>query len=100
MSGRNTWGRLDGGGGTENFEQWKPVNLCPDSDKPKYLTPVGPVEGIKPLVDHKTWERIAQRYGKDYYARGAPERGFWAWVNNHPDIPVFITEDLKKLVLY
>jgi len=25
----------------------------------------------------------------------APE-GFWAWVNNHPDIPVFITEGLKK----
>lgn len=87
-------------GGTAAFGQWKPnkpIEFADRDEKPrKYLTPRDrPIQPIFALVDDQAWDAIAARYGKTI-SDEVRQRGFWSWVANNVDVPVFVTEGLKK----
>ncbi|NER29342.1 MAG: DUF3854 domain-containing protein [Symploca sp. SIO1C4] len=79
--------------------------------RPKYEHPIGvPTESFQLRLSWEEGRKIAQRYGKeDEYARRIPavcdidsfdwkqeDEGFWDWVQQQKDIPLFLTEGAKK----
>jgi hypothetical protein len=49
-------------------------------------------------VPHRLWQLIARRYDvplPDGY-ENLPHSAFWQWVKDHPQIPIIITEGVKK----
>ncbi|HHP7231295.1 MAG TPA: plasmid replication protein, CyRepA1 family [Xenococcaceae cyanobacterium] len=67
----------------------------------KYEHPPKAATGVFALkVTPRIWESIACRYQIDINLtdidRSVPDRGFWRWVINHPEIPLCLTEGAKK----
>ena len=67
----------------------------------KYEHPPKTATGVFALkVTPPIWESIASRYQVDIAItdidRSLPDRGFWQWVINHPEIPLCLTEGAKK----
>ncbi len=67
----------------------------------KYEHPPKTATGVFALkVTPRIWETIASRYKMDIAVTDIdcrlPDRGFWQWVINHPQIPVCLTEGAKK----
>ncbi|MGK7873207.1 MAG: DUF3854 domain-containing protein [Xenococcaceae cyanobacterium] len=88
-----------------DFGQFKPDSPLqfPDSDKPcKYFTfPKGRgTEAIYSVMTLNEWISISERVGVDIETKDIDESrddlGFWRWVMNHPEIPIIITEGVKK----
>ena len=81
---------------------FKPDHPRFSNDKPiKYEHPPKTATGVFALkVTPRIWESIASRYQVDIAItdidRSLPDRGFWRWVINHPEIPVCLTEGAKK----
>lgn len=69
----------------------------PKKDKPseiqKYETPVGNgSRAYLPALDSLTRLKVAQRYG----VHVPLDESFWNWLEQHPDIPIVLTEGGKK----
>ncbi|MBW4548603.1 MAG: DUF3854 domain-containing protein [Symplocastrum torsivum CPER-KK1] len=63
----------------------------------KYENPVGTgrvLGGFVPVTD-EIWQQVSQRYEVPLTDEDR-QWGFWNWVINHPEIPIFITEGMKK----
>jgi len=64
----------------------------------KYENPVnrGQVGGFA-LVTNSVWQKVADRYAIDLDCSALPTSiNFWSWVSEHPQIPIFICEGMKK----
>ncbi len=93
-------------GASRNFGQFKPNEPIqfPDSDKPqKYFSfPKGAVsEAIFLRISLSAWYLIACRYGVTMPHQieindSGEALGFWSWVLEHPEVPITITEGVKK----
>ncbi|MBD1895544.1 DUF3854 domain-containing protein [Coleofasciculus sp. FACHB-129] len=93
-------------GADRNFGQFKPNEPIqfPDSDKPqKYFSfPKGAVsEAIFLRISLSAWQLVACRYGVPMPHQieindSGEALGFWAWILEHPEIPITITEGVKK----
>lgn len=92
---------------TGNEDLWgcfKPNSprISHDRHKPiKYEHPPNAPTGIFALrVPLHLWQDIEQSYHCDLTTEDIneqlPDLGFWQWVINHPNIPLFITEGAKK----
>ncbi|MEY3962888.1 MAG: hypothetical protein RLZZ106_143 [Cyanobacteriota bacterium] len=101
--------------GLEPFDCWKPDRPRLGSDrrldkrtgrlrqverKPvKYESqPAHPRGGglFVPVVPLPQWQAIARRAGLPEPDAAAIARGFWAWVIEHPKVPVVVVEGFKK----
>lgn len=64
-----------------------------DGRSGQYLAPVKNGDrAYLPAIDSETRQKISDRYGVDVPKDGS----FWKWVENHPEIPIVITEGGKK----
>ncbi|WP_324616430.1 plasmid replication protein, CyRepA1 family [Lusitaniella coriacea] len=76
--------------------------LSRDRAKPiKYEHPPKAPTGVFALrVPQPLWEKIAQRYNQTILPEDItphrPDRGFWKWLSDRPQIPLCITEGAKK----
>jgi hypothetical protein len=64
----------------------------------KYENPAkrGQVGGFA-LVPQSIWQKVAERYGIEVDFSALPDGvNFWSWVAEHPEIPIFICEGMKK----
>jgi hypothetical protein len=83
---------------------FKPVQprLSGDRQKPiKYEHPPKTPTGIFALkVPDSLWQKIAQHSNieliPELNAPNLPDRGFWQWLIDHPQVPICITEGAKK----
>jgi hypothetical protein len=49
------------------------------------------------LVTHSIWQKVVDRYAIDLDCSNLPTSiNFWDWVSQHPEIPIFICEGMKK----
>ncbi|MBD2152975.1 DUF3854 domain-containing protein, partial [Leptolyngbya sp. FACHB-16] len=81
---------------TGDLWQAKAENPRPDKkgNLAKYECPIGaPLRALLPPVDTATRALIARRYGCEVPPSG---ESFHDWVEQHPEIPVTITEGGKK----
>ena len=75
--------------------QAKPERPMPrkDGSLPKYEYPVGVgAKGYLPFIPPNIRQAIAQRWKVDVPRSGS----FWTWLEQHPDVPVVVTEGGKK----
>lgn len=82
----------------ETGELWQAKAENPRPDKKgspaKYECIIGaPLRGFLPAVNRETRRKIAKRYGCEMPPAG---QAFWDWVEQHPEIPIVITEGGKK----
>lgn len=83
---------------------FKPVQprLSCDRQKPiKYEHPPRTPTGIFALkVPDRLWQQIAERSNIAMDSvridPNLPDRGFWQWLSDHPQVPICITEGVKK----
>jgi hypothetical protein len=64
----------------------------------KYENPAkrGQVGGFA-LVPQSIWQKVADRYELEVDFSTLPNSvNFWSWVSEHPEIPIFICEGMKK----
>jgi hypothetical protein len=83
------------------FKPIRPRRSKDDRKLIKYEHPPRTATGIFALrVPLHIWQRIANRYGVPVLPtdidQSREDLGFWAWVINHPEIPLIITEGAKK----
>lgn len=92
----HSWGR---------FKPDKGTPLAWDYQKgkdAKYKSPLGqPSQLFFGRVTWRAWKSISQRYGvgvgKRYRSLGGGV-GFWQWVSDHPELPIFLVEGEKKAI--
>ncbi|OYQ61946.1 hypothetical protein B9G53_24785 [Pseudanabaena sp. SR411] len=64
----------------------------------KYENPVKREQvGGFALVTHSIWQKVVDRYAIDLDCSNlSTSINFWDWVSQHPEIPIFICEGMKK----
>ncbi|KAB8333785.1 DUF3854 domain-containing protein [Scytonema tolypothrichoides VB-61278] len=101
---RNNWEPMEWGRFKPDYPRWGWDKITKkQTDKPvKYESPINTPNRVTYLrVPLEIWEMVAHRYNVPM-----PEEivttvdgeaiGFWAWVVNHPQIPIILTEGEKK----
>ena len=49
------------------------------------------------LVTHSIWQKVADRHAINLDCSNLPTSiNFWDWISQHPEIPIFICEGMKK----
>ncbi len=73
-----------------------------DGKKQKYISFL---KGDKPeaiyiCIDMATWRKISEKYdvpiSDGYIDSSRTDLGFWRWVKDHPELPISLTEGIKK----
>ncbi len=83
----------------DNWGCFKPEKPRYTADRQKVIKyehpPKAPTGVFALRVPLHLWERIAHRY-KQKLSPQKVKAGFWQWLQNHPEIPLCITEGAKK----
>ncbi|MGB7521852.1 MAG: plasmid replication protein, CyRepA1 family, partial [Spirulinaceae cyanobacterium] len=86
-------------GHEDNWGCFKPEKPRYTADRQKVIKyehpPKAPTGVFALRVPLHLWERIAHRYQQKLSPQEI-ETGFWQWLQNHPEIPLCVTEGAKK----
>ena len=79
----------------------------PESPDRKYITPPkSKAQAFYPAVTYHVWKLVSDRYkvpmpeGMSFATPHDEARGFWAWVLENEEIPIFFTEGCKKALSF